>query len=407
MPEDFRHYRRCAVQSYPCPMETSALDVVLVATYPPTQCGIATYTSNLRAAIAGTGATARVVRLVDAARPGEVPVEHVAASWVRTEVHGIEAALPILDECDVVIVQHEFGIYPGPDGDAVIELVRRCRRPVVTVLHTVLSRPRRRQAAIIDALAATSSRLIVHSEAARRMLMTVHKLDPCVVAVIPHGASPNLTGPPSIHSSEPLLLTWGLLGPGKGIEHGIKAIAILREQGLDVRYLISGETHPNVRAREGERYRKQLQDLARERGVADLVDFDAAYRGWPSLRAIVRSASLVLVPYDSRDQVTSGVLVEALAAGKPVLATAFPHAIELSETGAVALVGHEAPGQIARMIGRILSNTALYSRMKDAARAEGARCDWAIVGRQFAALCRGVASVRSRVVDDLLDDVAV
>lgn len=368
-------------------METFALDVELVGTYPPTECGLATYTSNLRAAIAGTGATARVVRLVDARESGELS-EEVAALWVRSDAHGVEAALSVLDRCDVVMAQHEFGIYPGRDGEAIVELVRRCQRPVVTVLHTVLAHPSRHQAAIVDALAQASRKLVVHSNAARCRLMRVHDLDPGSVAVIPHGASSNLIGRSSISSKEPLLLTWGLLGPGKGVERGIEAVAILRRQGFDVRYLIAGETHPNVRAREGERYREMLVDLARERGVVDLVDFDPTYRDWPSLRAVVRSASLVLVPYDSRDQVTSGVLVEALAGGKPVVATAFPHAVELSQTGAVAVVDHEAPGQLACVIREILSNSALYTSMENAARTEGARYDWAIVGQQFAALAQ-------------------
>ncbi|MGZ4680789.1 MAG: glycosyltransferase [Ilumatobacteraceae bacterium] len=368
-------------------METFALNVVLVGTYPPTECGLATYTSNLCAAIGETGATARVVRLVDAPESGELSGE-VAALWVRSDAHGIEAVFPVLDECDVVMVQHEFGIYPGRDGDAIVELVRRCQRPVVTVLHTVLAHPSGHQADIVDALAKASRKLVVHSEAARWRLMSLHDLDPGAVAVIPHGASSNLTGTSTVRSPQPLLLTWGLLGPGKGVEHGIEAVAILHGQGFDVRYLISGETHPNVRAREGERYRETLVDLARERGVVDLVDFDPTYRDWPSLRAVVRSASLVLVPYDSRDQVTSGVLVEALAAGKPVVATAFPHAVELSHTGAVAVVDHEAPGQLACVIRGILSNSALYTLMEKAAWKEGARYDWAIVGQQFVALAR-------------------
>lgn len=271
-------------------METSVLGVVLVGTYPPTECGLATYTANLRAAIASAGATARVVRLVD--EPTPVHDAEVAANWVRTVPRGLDAVLPALDGCDVVMVQHEFGIFPGRDGDHVIELVRRCTRPVVTVLHTVLAEPTRHQATIVNALAAGSSKLVVHSDAARSRLLRVHDLPLSLVEVIPHGATPNLNGPAAVSSVEPLVLTWGLLGPGKGIEHGIEAIAILRGLGLDVRYLIAGETHPNVRARDGERYREHLRQLARDLGVADLVDFDCAYHDWPALQAIVRSSTL-------------------------------------------------------------------------------------------------------------------
>lgn len=378
-------------------MESSPLNVVLVATYPPTQCGLATYTANLRAVLARAGARARVVRILDRAEDNASFALEVAAIWVKSDLRGIETVIPLVDDCDLVMVQHEFGIYPGRDGDQVVELVRRCARPVITVLHTVLAHPDCHQAAIIDALAEASAKLVVHSDAARCRLLSVHDIDPSKVEVIPHGASPNLTGSPNISALEPLLLTWGLLGPGKGIEHGIEAVALLREQGLDVRYLVAGQTHPNVRSRDGEQYRDMLHTLARARGVGDLVFFDGAYHDWPSLRAIVRSASLVLVPYDSRDQVTSGVLVEALAAGKPVVATAFPHAVELSRTGAVAVVDHKAPRQCARTIRRILAHPCRRTMMENAARAEGKRYDWATVGGQYLALAEAVMLQRSNL----------
>ena len=131
------------------------------------------------------------------------------------------------------------------------------------------------------------------------------------------------------------MITWGLLGPGKGIEHGIKAVAALAGRGLRVRYLVVGQTHPNVLAEQGELYRDGLRSLAADLGVADLVELDDGYHEWSRLQALVRGSALVLLPYDSREQVTSGVLVEALASAKPVVATAFPHALEVVDDQAV------------------------------------------------------------------------
>jgi glycosyltransferase involved in cell wall biosynthesis len=280
-------------------------------------------------------------------------------------------------------VQHEFGIYPGPDGEDVIPFVEGCTRPILTVLHTVLPDPSSRQRAILDGLAERSNLLVVHTQAACQRLLDTHHFDPTKVAVVPHGASPNLHGSALVESAEPLLLTWGLLGPGKGIEHGIEAVALMRERGLDVRYLVAGETHPNVRAQHGELYREGLRAAAVRRHVADLVDFDDEYRDWDSLHALVRSASIVLVPYDSRDQVTSGVLVEALAAGKPVVSTAFPHAVELAASGAVRVVPHEAPAAIADAVQHILEHPSTREAMTAAARAEGARYNWSSIGQQL------------------------
>ncbi len=363
-----------------------AATVGMVGTYPPTQCGIATYTANLGKALESCGVGIEVVRLIGRDEDPGPRRDEVVALWPRGCPVGFDAAVAATEGVDAVLLQHEFGIYSGPDGSAAADFVQACTRPIVTVLHTVLANPRAGQVAIIAALDEASEALVVHTDAARARLVAVHDIDPVRVVVIPHGAAANLTGSPLIVSTEPLMLTWGLLGPGKGIEHGIDAIALLRDRGLEVRYLVAGETHPNVRARHGEEYRDDLRDRARRRGVSDLVDFDDRYRDHESLQAMVRSATLVLLPYDARDQVTSGVLVEALAAGKPVVSTEFPHAIELQPCGAVALVHHRSSSDISRAVNQIVTQPQTHSAMETAAVAEGAKYDWPIVGRRFAAV---------------------
>jgi glycosyltransferase involved in cell wall biosynthesis len=227
----------------------------------------------------------------------------------------------------------------------------------------------------------------------------VHRLDPRRVDVIPHGATPNLGDPPVAGSPLPVVLTWGLLGPGKGIETGIAAVAGLHRAGVDVRYVVAGETHPHVRAREGERYRRGLIALARRHGVDELVEFDARYRDWESLRALVRSSTLVLLPSESRDQVTSGVLVEALAAGKPVVATAFPHAVEVAPTGAVLVVAHGSVAACAAAIRSVVTQPRRRAAMEAAARQEGGRYHWDVVAARYDELIERVEpgpSVRPR-----------
>lgn len=364
----------------------SEIQIVQVGTYPPTECGIATHTANLQCALVDAGLRCGVIRVLDGDGESAPPPEELHAMWWDNSESGLDAALDAADMSDVVVIQHEFGISSRPNGDDLVRFVERCSRPVITVLHTLIEEPSRRQRAIVEALAQRSSCLVVQTQAARGRLLATHDVAEHKVVVVPHGASPNLTGPPLIEAAEPLMLTWGLLGPGKGIEHGIEATALMRDQGLSVRYLVGGETHPNVRATEGERYREGLQDLVRRRRVADLVDFDDRYRDWASLNAQVRSATIVLVPYDSRDQVTSGVLVEALAAGKPVVSTAFPHAVELEATGAVVTVDHESPRQIAAAVHELLLDEERYQRMSIAARLEASRYDWRSVGRQFRTL---------------------
>jgi glycosyltransferase involved in cell wall biosynthesis len=356
--------------------------VVLVGTFPPTECGIATYTANLRDGLEACGLDSRVLRIVDDTEVGS-DTEHVVGHWVRTQPLGPASAAAVVAPFDSVLVQHEFGIYPGVDGADVVAFEETCRPPVFTVFHTVLETPTSSQHRIIDALVESSELVFVHTTVAADRLSRVHEIPASKVAIVPHGATSNPNGPRQLRSAEPIMLTWGLLGPGKGIERGIEAIAQMRSAGLDVRYVVAGETHPKVLLHEGERYRESLQGLAGDRGVADLVDFDSCYRSWDSLRAVVRSADVVLVPYDTRDQITSGVLVEALAAGKPVVATAFPHAIELSATGAVTVVDHDSPDGVASTVTAILTDQSLRDTMQAAARVESARYDWPVVGERF------------------------
>ncbi len=369
--------------------------VALVGTYPPTPCGLATYTANVARALDRSGLAVGVIRSLGPDEDALPVPTGVVATWRRGSERGFRSALRAANEADVVLLQHEFGIYPGPDGIDIVDFAAACEPPLVTVLHTVSNEPSAAQRSIVEALAARSANVVVHGAAARDRLLAGHRLDAERVVIIPHGATPNLHAPPYTFVPTPVVLTWGLLGPGKGIEHGIEAIALLRKSGIEVRYVVSGRTHPNVLAVEGESYRRQLEHLAAQLGVADLVEFDERYLDWPDQHALVRSASIVLLPYDTRVQVTSGVLVEALAAGKPVVASAFPHAIELEPTGAVRVVAHGSPPAIAAAISQIVTHPEVRRSMEAAARIQGARHDWSIVGERYAAVlhsalwCRG------------------
>ncbi len=376
----------------------SGMSLVLIGTYPPTECGIATYTANLLSGLVQAGFDCRVVRVMargeasDTQPPLTPNDEVVVDRWYLDDPDGPERCARAASRFDAVLLQHEFGIFPGPDGVDVVRFAEACQAPLFTVLHTALRDPTQSQRQIIERIARCSALLIVHSAVARARLLAAHDLDGSRVVVVPHGATPNLSGRPALTSPEPIALTWGLLGPGKGIERGIRAVAQLRQEGLDVRYVVAGETHPNVRKHEGEAYRDGLGELATELGVGDLVEFRGTYTTWEDLRAVVRSADVVLLPYDTRDQVTSGVLVEALAAGKPVVATAFPHAVELSRTGAVEVVEHDDEGAIAEILTRILDDDQMRDRMQAAARAESARYDWPIIGDRIRGLIQ--ASLR-------------
>ncbi len=372
----------------------AARSVALVGTYPPTVCGLATFTWNLRAAIAGAGSgwLTGVLRVVDGR--DSAPGKEVVGQWVTGDASSLRRSLAALASFDVVLLQHEYGLFGGRDGEEVLGLVDGLEVPLIAVLHTVLREPSPHQRKILDRVLAAASLVVVQSRAARQRVISVYGVPPGGVVAVPHGAARNFTGPVLACVPHPAVLTWGLLSPGKGIEHGIAAVARLRLRS-PAWYIVAGQTHPKVRAVEGERYRERLQALARSLGAADHICFDDKYRDWDSLRALVRSADVVLLPYESRDQVSSGVLVEALASGKPVVATRFPQAQELLAGGAGLVVAHGDVDAMAAALDRVLYEPGLAARMAAAARRTAAPLLWPAVGGSYRALIDRVVATRA------------
>jgi polysaccharide biosynthesis protein PslF len=334
----------------------------LLSTYPPTQCGLATFTSALLAHLPEPGDRVVVVRVLD--EPAPRPSPEVVQNLVAGSAASAAAAADALNSFDVVIVQHEYGIYGGPDGQDVVALLEALYVPCIVVLHTVLAHPTPRQRAILDRVIGAASAVVTMTQTARSRLLDIYGTSPERVFVIPHGAADNrvaASSPPA--ASRPRILTWGLLGPGKGIEHAIDAMAILADRGLSVRYQVAGQTHPRVLDREGEAYRRALEARARTRRVADRVHFDGRFLPADALARLIHAADVVLLPYDSLEQVTSGVLIEAVTAGKPVVSTGFPHAVELLGGGAGLLVDRQDPAGIALALQRVLIEPGLAKRM--------------------------------------------
>jgi glycosyltransferase involved in cell wall biosynthesis len=365
------------------------LKICFVGTYPPTRCGLATFTQSLMDAIVSprSGRTAGVVRVMEGPEPPRF--DEVVAEWVATEPATRQRAMDALRGFDVAVLQHEYGIYPGPDGEDVVGFMRACPVPIVTVLHTVLSDPTPHQRTVLEQVMELSEIVVVPTRAARSRLLTAHDVAPDRVAVIPHGAVPNV-GPTSISHTEPVVLTWGLLGPGKGLEYGIEAMRHLRDLEPMPVYVIAGETHPKVLAREGERYREGLMKQAADMGIGDHVVFEDKYLDGPSLRALARSADIILLPYESREQICSGVLVEAVSTGRPVVATAFPHAVELLSSACGIVVPHDEPRAVAHALRRLITDPALAESMRGQARREAERLAWPAVGRAYLELLHRV-----------------
>lgn len=372
--------------------------VGFLSTYPPTQCGLATFTAALRRHLAAAGHDARVVRVLDAPQTTNASPE-VSCDLVNSSATSVRTAGEALNRFDVVIVQHEYGIYGGLDGEELLPLLDIVNAPIIVVLHTVLAHPTARQRHVLERVVDVADAVVTMTETARTRLLVTYGVGADRVSVIPHGAADNRVR--SIRSPigrRPKLLTWGLLGPGKGLEHAIEAVAILRRHGRDVRYLIAGQTHPKVLRRDGESYRQSLMACAQAGGVADLVDFDNRFLETMSLNRLIADAEIVVLPYDSDEQVTSGVLIEAVTAGKPVVSTAFPHAIELLGSGAGMVVPRRDPQGLADALLSVLSRPGLAAAMARESTRLAPKLLWPAVAQSYGALVATVLAAREEAL---------
>ena len=366
----------------------------ILSTHPPTACGLATFSAALAKGLAANDADVSVVRVADGSPPSSA---HVIGELVSDSPASVYAASELLNQSDVAIIQHEYGIYGGVDGDDVVDVIGGLRVPSIVIAHTVLKDPTAHQRSVLEAVAAAADRVVVMSEAASHRLGLHFNIDRRKIVTIPHGATlPKVAA--SKFGGRPTLLTWGLLGPGKGIERVIGAMAALAHLPGRPRYLIAGQTHPKVRAADGEAYRDARIDQARRSGLADSVSFDSAYRDVASLTSLAQSASVVVLPYDSTDQVTSGVLVDAIASGRPVVATAFPHANELLASGAGIVVNHDDPDALALALRRVLTDPRLAGSMAAEARRLAPAMAWPVVANSYVRLARRVLAERPALV---------
>ncbi|SDT42424.1 Glycosyltransferase involved in cell wall bisynthesis [Friedmanniella luteola] len=375
----------------------------VLSTYPPTQCGLATFSRALVTALESPQDLVGVVRVADAA---ELPGRRGARSstgqpadgtWVRGEARGPRRAAAALNAFDVAVLQHEYGIFPGPDGEDVLDVVRRLRVPLVTVLHTVLVTPSPNQRRILETLVSASSAVVTMTQTGHDRLLEHYAVDGSKVTVIPHGADvppPQLHRRPRAAGRPATVLTWGLLGEGKGIEWAVDAMGLLGDLDPRPEYHVVGQTHPKVRAEHGEVYRERLIARAAA-GGSGAVHFDDRYLSTAELHRIVQAADIVLLPYDSREQVTSGVLIEAVAAGKPVVSTAFPHAVELLSSGAGLLVDRQDPAGIAAALRRVLTEPGLGTAMAAEAERIAPGLLWPAVADRYRAVAAAVVPRRS------------
>lgn len=368
---------------------SSPVRVGVVSTFPPTRCGIARFAASLthELAEADPSLDVRVVRLIQEASP-KVSHPSVVMEIDPESSVGIRSAARLIGSFDIALIHHEFGIFGRDDGESVVDLAMQIEAPTLVVLHTVLPQPSARQRQITRELAAEAT-IVVLCRSAADMLEKSYGLPAESVQVIPHGStwSP-VPASPGPHRN---LITWGLLGPGKGIERCLRALTHLKDIDPQVTYRVVGRTHPMVAKRLGFSYAEMLADLAKDLGVSDMVEFVHRYVDDDELSTMVAASDVVVAPYDNHEQVSSGVVAEALGIGRPVVATRFPYSEEMLGTGAGIAVSHD-PEAMAEGIRRLLTDDSLYDRAAATAASISRELSWPSTARRYAILLRRLAS---------------
>lgn len=355
----------------------------------PRQCGIATFTTDLSSALASADPELDcfVLAMNDGrlhhAYPGRVRFE-----LTDTDLGAYTRAADFLNvnAVDVISVQHEYGIFGGKAGSHLLTMLRELRMPIVTTLHTVLAEPNLHQRRVMDEITALSDRLVVMTARGGSLLRDVHGVDESKIDVIPHGipdvpfaGSKNLLGV----EGRPLILTFGLLSPDKGLEYVIDALPEILAQYPDVIYIVLGATHPHIIERHGETYRVMLEDRAKRLGVDGNVIFHNRFVSQSELSEFLAAADIYITPYLNPAQITSGTLAYALGAGKAVISTPYPYAQELLAEGRGILVPWKDSGAIAAEIVGLLGDPEKRMLLRRNAAAHGRAMLWPAVAQSY------------------------
>lgn len=385
------------------PLASAPGRVAIIGNYAPRRCGIATFTHDLAVAL-GQGAVLDqplIVAMTDDAGPYDYPREVVFEIGDQDRA-AYAAAADYLNFAgvDAVILQHEYGIFGGEAGDYVLDLLRRLRMPVVTTLHTVLTAPDAAQRRVMEAVIQRSARLVVMAEIGRDILIDTWGVPADRIAVIPHGVPDRPFLDNAIAKEElgfgdrELLLTFGLLGPGKGIEAMVDALPAVIKRHPTALYLVLGATHPTLVRHEGERYRDGLKARAAGLGVGDHIVFIDKFVDDEELIHYLTAADIYVTPYPNEAQITSGTLAISFGLGKPIVSTPFWHARELLADGRGLLVPFGDSAAMAAAIGSVLSDPAVKSMLRKRAYAAGRATIWPAVAERYAELFAAVAEDR-------------
>jgi glycosyltransferase involved in cell wall biosynthesis len=373
--------------------------IAYVGTYPPKECGIANFTMDVvnSTDLAGWQSIVFAIDDIDAGTVSEDP--KVVFTIEKDNPASYLEAVDLMHERSVSLlsIQHEYGIYGGNEGDYVLSLAKNAECPVVITLHTILPEPSAQQLKVIKDLEPYCTYFITMAHKGKELLRDVYKIDPDKIVYLPHG-TPNMSficdgalRKQYDVEGRRVLSTFGLISPNKGIEDAIAAMPAIVEREPTALYLILGQTHPVIKRREGEWYRKQLIDQVRSLGLENNVRFVDRYLDLQQFIDYLLLTDIFITPYYANPfQITSGTLSYALAAGKVIISTPYLHAKEILADGRGFLYPFRDSAKLAELAGHLLTDDALFQETRRKAYEHGRSMIWQNVGMQYTRLFSGL-----------------
>lgn len=374
------------------------MNIVNLGTYPPKQCGIATFSNDLRNSLIIHGHRVQAIAISDEDSIYKYPQE-VILEMRQQRLSDYATAVNCINQrpdIDLLIIQHEYGIFGGEDGEYIQAMVKQLHKPFILITHTVLPVPSKRQKQILNDLCQRAAGIVCMTRLSAELLIELYEAPPELITVIAHGV-PEFKRYPQTRLKDkygltgcPVVSTFGLIGPGKGLELGIQAVAEIIPHHPEVRYMILGQTHPMLQKYEGERYRQKLTELVDKLQISDNVIFVNKFLSDKELGEYLYMTDIYLSPYPNMDQAVSGTMAFAMGCGRAIVSTPYAYAREALDEGRGLLSKSADPHQLAELVERILNDRGLQKKLQKKALELGEGWTWPNVGKQYSRFFRQI-----------------